>query len=140
MSQNLNLLRQNYCRPATFTGKRTRYLFPLERERVRAGQNPACESTKNAPSPSRVRSIWSSTNLSRRSYRCGSYQSSLSSTSKATTNSLSKSRRIRSPQPPSLTFPQRMIATYSFIQIDVVTPQLLLRVSTPHHTGADFTK
>jgi hypothetical protein len=33
MSQNLNLLRQNYCRPATFTGKRTRYLFPLERER-----------------------------------------------------------------------------------------------------------
>jgi hypothetical protein len=32
MSQNLNLLRQNYCRPATLAGKRTRYLFPLERE------------------------------------------------------------------------------------------------------------
>jgi hypothetical protein len=32
MSQNLNLLRQNYCRLATFTGKRTRCLFPLERE------------------------------------------------------------------------------------------------------------
>jgi len=32
MSQNLNLLRQNYCRPATFTGKRSRDLFPLEKE------------------------------------------------------------------------------------------------------------
>src|SRR5262249_24172481 len=32
MSQNLNLLRQNYCRPATFTGKRSRDLFPLEQE------------------------------------------------------------------------------------------------------------
>ena len=30
MSQNLNLLRQNYCRPATVTGKRT--LFPLEKQ------------------------------------------------------------------------------------------------------------
>jgi hypothetical protein len=32
MSQNLNLLRQNYCRPATFTGKKNRDLFPLEKE------------------------------------------------------------------------------------------------------------
>src|SRR6516164_1263800 len=32
MSQNLNLLRQNYCRPATFSGKRSRDLFPLEKE------------------------------------------------------------------------------------------------------------
>jgi hypothetical protein len=32
MSQNLDLLRQNYCRPATFTGKRSRDLFPLEKE------------------------------------------------------------------------------------------------------------
>jgi hypothetical protein len=32
MSQNLNLLRQKYCRPATFTGKRTEHLFPLEEE------------------------------------------------------------------------------------------------------------
>jgi hypothetical protein len=32
MSQNLKLLRQNYCRPATFTGKRSRDLFPLEKE------------------------------------------------------------------------------------------------------------
>ena len=32
MSQNLNLLRQDYCRPATFTGKRSRDLFPLEKE------------------------------------------------------------------------------------------------------------
>ena len=32
MSQNLDLLRQKYCRPATFTGKRSRDLFPLEKE------------------------------------------------------------------------------------------------------------
>ena len=32
MSQNLNLLRQNYCRPATVTGERTPFLFPLEKE------------------------------------------------------------------------------------------------------------
>ena len=32
MSQNLNLLRQNYCRPATLTGRKTHYLFPLEKE------------------------------------------------------------------------------------------------------------
>src|SRR6476469_11205803 len=32
MSQNLNLLRQKYCRPATFTGKRTDHLFRLEEE------------------------------------------------------------------------------------------------------------
>ena len=32
MSQNLNLLRQKYCRPATFTCKRTDHLFPLEEE------------------------------------------------------------------------------------------------------------
>ena len=32
MSENLNLLRQKYCRPATFTGKRTDHLFPLEEE------------------------------------------------------------------------------------------------------------
>ena len=32
MSQNLDLLRQKYCRPATFTGKRTDDLFPLEKE------------------------------------------------------------------------------------------------------------
>ncbi len=32
MSQNLNLLRQIYCRPATFAGKRTDHLFPLEKE------------------------------------------------------------------------------------------------------------
>jgi hypothetical protein len=30
MNQNLNLLRQNYCRPAIATGKGTYYLFPLE--------------------------------------------------------------------------------------------------------------
>jgi hypothetical protein len=32
MSQNLNMLRQKYCRPASFTGKRTDHLFPLEEE------------------------------------------------------------------------------------------------------------
>jgi hypothetical protein len=32
MSQNLNLLRQKYCRPASFTGKTTDHLFPLEEE------------------------------------------------------------------------------------------------------------
>ena len=32
MSQNLNLLRQNYCRPATFNGRKTHDLFPLEKE------------------------------------------------------------------------------------------------------------
>ena len=32
MSQNLNLLRQNYCRPATLSGRKTHYLFPLEKE------------------------------------------------------------------------------------------------------------
>ena len=32
MSQNLNLLRQKYCWPASFTGKRTDHLFPLEEE------------------------------------------------------------------------------------------------------------
>jgi len=31
MSENLNLLRQKYCRPGSFTGKRT-HLFPLEKE------------------------------------------------------------------------------------------------------------
>lgn len=31
MSQNLNLLRQNYCRPAVVDGKRTPYLFALEK-------------------------------------------------------------------------------------------------------------
>jgi hypothetical protein len=44
MSQNLNLLRQKYCRPASFTGKRTDHLFP--RGRVRAGKSPACEAPK----------------------------------------------------------------------------------------------
>jgi len=34
MSQNLNLLRQKYCRPASFTGKRTDHLFPLEEDFV----------------------------------------------------------------------------------------------------------
>ncbi len=32
MSQNLYMLRQKYCRPASFTGKRTDHLFPLEEE------------------------------------------------------------------------------------------------------------
>jgi hypothetical protein len=32
MSQNLNLLRQQYCRPVTLSGKKTQYLFPLEKE------------------------------------------------------------------------------------------------------------
>ena len=32
MSQNLNLLRQKYCRTATVTGKRSHCLFPLEKE------------------------------------------------------------------------------------------------------------
>src|SRR5246500_2712828 len=32
MSESLNLLRQIYCRPATFAGKRTDHLFPLEEE------------------------------------------------------------------------------------------------------------
>jgi hypothetical protein len=32
MSQNLNLLRQNYCQPATVAGIGIHYLFPLERE------------------------------------------------------------------------------------------------------------
>ena len=32
MSENLNLLRQKYCRPGSFTGKRTDHLFPLEEE------------------------------------------------------------------------------------------------------------
>jgi hypothetical protein len=32
MSENLNLLRQKYCRPGSFTGKRTDHLFPLEED------------------------------------------------------------------------------------------------------------
>src|SRR6516164_2926675 len=32
MSQNLHLLRQNYCRPVMFTGKGSRDLFPVEKE------------------------------------------------------------------------------------------------------------
>ena len=32
MSQNLNLLRQNYCRPAAMDGKRGTFLFALEKE------------------------------------------------------------------------------------------------------------
>ena len=32
MSHNLNLLRQNYCRPTTVTGKTAHHLFPLEQE------------------------------------------------------------------------------------------------------------
>jgi hypothetical protein len=32
MNRNLNSLRQNYCRPATVTGKKIHYLFPLEQE------------------------------------------------------------------------------------------------------------
>jgi hypothetical protein len=32
MNQNLDLLRQNHCRPAIATGKATNYLFPLEKE------------------------------------------------------------------------------------------------------------
>ena len=32
MSENLNLLRQKYCRSGSFTGKRTDHLFPLEEE------------------------------------------------------------------------------------------------------------
>ena len=32
MSENLNLLRQKYCRLGSFTGKRTDHLFPLEEE------------------------------------------------------------------------------------------------------------
>jgi hypothetical protein len=32
MSNNLSLLRQNHCRPATVTGNRTHQLFPLEKE------------------------------------------------------------------------------------------------------------
>jgi hypothetical protein len=32
MSENLNLLRQKYCRPGSFTAKRTDHLFPLEEE------------------------------------------------------------------------------------------------------------
>ena len=32
MSENLILLRQKYCRPGSFTGKRTDHLFPLEEE------------------------------------------------------------------------------------------------------------
>jgi hypothetical protein len=32
MSENLNRLRQNYCRPGSFTGRRTDHLFPIEEE------------------------------------------------------------------------------------------------------------
>jgi hypothetical protein len=32
MSENLNLLRQQYCRLGSFTGKRTDHLFPLEKQ------------------------------------------------------------------------------------------------------------
>src|ERR1700759_2852793 len=32
MSQNLNMLLQNYCRPVTVAGKTTHDLFPLEKE------------------------------------------------------------------------------------------------------------
>ncbi len=32
MSENLNLLRRNHCRPGSFTGKRTDHLFPLEED------------------------------------------------------------------------------------------------------------
>ena len=32
MSENLSLLRRNYCRPGSFAAKRTDHLFPLEEE------------------------------------------------------------------------------------------------------------
>jgi hypothetical protein len=32
MSQNLNLSGRSYCRPATLSGKKTHYRFPLEKE------------------------------------------------------------------------------------------------------------
>ena len=99
MSQNLNLLRQNYCRPATMTGKRT--LFPLEKE---------CEQGKAllAKAPTALLHLQKfihtafnrpiETKLPVRNYRF-----SPSSTSKATTKSLTKSLRIRFPRSPSLT-------------------------------------
>src|SRR5258708_35291296 len=37
-------------------------------------------------------------------------------------------------------FPQRMIATHSFVQVHMVAPQLLLWVSPSLHIEADFTK
>jgi hypothetical protein len=35
-------------------------------------------------------------------------------------------------------FAQRMIGTHSFIQVDAVTPKLLLPISAPHHIEARF--
>ena len=108
MSQNLNLLRQKYCRPATFTGKRTDHLFPLEEE---------CEQGKVllAKAPKRfcifkssIRTVFNrpiGTKLAVQNYR-----SSPSSTSKEATNWISKSLRTRSPQPTSLrAFPRTFL-------------------------------
>src|ERR1700730_6023432 len=44
--------------------------FPLcLGKRVRAGESPSCESTKNATQPAKVQSSWSSADLPRRSDR-----------------------------------------------------------------------
>ena len=100
MSENLNLLRQNYCRPGSFTGKRTDHLFPLEEE---------CEEGKTllatAPKPllifkSSIRTVLN--RLIEKKPPVQNYRSSPSSISKEATNWLSKSRSIRSPQPISL--------------------------------------
>jgi hypothetical protein len=108
MSENLNLLRQQYCRLGSFTGKRTDHLFPLEEQ---------CEEGKallaTAPKTififkSTIRAVFNrpiETKLAVQNYR-----SSLSSISREATNWLLKLRRIRSPQSTSLrAFPRTFL-------------------------------
>src|SRR5260370_16604304 len=56
--------------PACYRGEQKNPLPLCLGKRVRAGESPPCEITKNAASPSEVQSKWSSPDLSRRNYRC----------------------------------------------------------------------
>ena len=63
MNQNLDVLRQSFCRPAVAADKETSDLFPLEKGCER--ENPSCESPEKAILPSGNEPLRSSSNLSR---------------------------------------------------------------------------
>ena len=97
MSENLNLLRQKYCRSGSFTGKRTDHLFPI-RGRVRGREKPCLRQHQKrfCIFKSSIRAVFNrpiETKLAVQNYRF-----SLSSTSKEATDWLSKLLRIRSLQ------------------------------------------
>jgi hypothetical protein len=94
MSENLNLLRQKYCRPGSFTGKRTDHLFPLEEE---------CEEGKAllATAPKTLLHLQEFDPYGlQQTYRdeASGAELPLSSISREAISWLLKSRRIRSPQ------------------------------------------